>query len=300
MRQEDSLQEGYLQFVIQFEEKSALEQRATALMLCLEDEAPALWTGEEGCLEGIIEAKEKEFFIEKIRKESKRLGATLKEIHFSVVESSREWLEQEQAGLPPLSVGDIFIYGPSHEEREHEGKSSLLIDSPEAFGSGHHPTTRSCIELLQKALKQMEVNRALDVGCGSGILALVIAKLRPEAEVIACDNDESCVEAAEANRDKNGIKNIKVCLNSDQVGENDFCLCEGTFDLIVANIHSNTLISLVSLFREKLSEEGRLILSGLLKEQGEELVGIYRESGFCVSEEREVEGWLTLMLEKRL
>ena len=178
-----------------------------------------------------------------------------------------------------------------------QDRFSLTIDASLAFGTGHHYTTKFCLELIQE-LKKRRTNplTVIDVGCGTGILAIAIAKLFP-SRIIAVDNDIHSVEMTKRNIVLNKVaQHIKVYKSSGLLGNH--LNSREKYDLIVANILYNPIKSLMRSIIENLSNSGSLILSGLNVKQARHLKEISKQFGLKVIDERKEANWGALLLRK--
>lgn len=185
---------------------------------------------------------------------------------FTAVEDQdwiRVWMDRFQA----MQFGRRLWVCPSWRPVPAEAEVSLLLDPGLAFGTGTHPTTRLCLEWLDSA--ELGNAHVLDYGCGSGILAIGAAKLGA-AKLTALDNDPQALIATKENAERNGValQNIDICL--PPLYEHFQC------DVILANILAEPLRQLAPQFARVLPPGGYLVLSGLLAEQGEELIARYR------------------------
>jgi ribosomal protein L11 methyltransferase len=208
-----------------------------------------------------------------------------------------DWVAENQRSFQPFQVGPFWVH-PSHAR--DSGPAELLpieIDAGMAFGTGTHATTRGCLEMLA-TLDKAETSNAVDVGCGSGILAIAMAKLwrRP---VLGGDNDPQAVAVAIENAELNGVAPLcrfvtSIGLRAPELGQ------RAPYDLIVANILAGPLIELSESFAGAVRPGGRVLLSGLLLEQADMIVSTYRRRGF--TEERHIDletggaDWRTLLL----
>lgn len=206
------------------------------------------------------------------------------------------WADRWKENFKPLRVGRHLIVSPTWEEVNAGADDLVLrIDPGRAFGTGHHETTRLCLEWLEQWAGDhgVEVQRRslLDVGTGSGILAIAAALLG-YGEVRGIDNDPEAVEVAQENLRVNGLED-RVQLT---VGE----LTEGTgcFQEIVANIQANPLIELAPMLAARLCGEGRLVLSGILLEQKRAVGAAYIAQGLRMVDEREAGEWCLLVFER--
>lgn len=239
-------------------------------------EAPLVEWREEGegyQIEGLVEDRADL----ELRLEILGLEATFEKLE------EKNWLEENMKSFIPVEVGSFYIHGSNQMPK---GKIPLMIDASGAFGSGHHESTCGCLMAIDK----FACRRALDLGTGSGILAMAIAK-RHGAEVVACDNDPDSVRIAKENMAANGVQ--ALVLYSD-----GFSQIKGTFDLIVANILARPLCRMAEGFAGHLEKEGRVILSGLLVEQKESVKERFEEAGLHCIEELDLGQWSTLILRR--
>ena len=210
---------------------------------------------------------------------------------------ARDWLAENRKSFPPLDIGRFWIYGSHVEDSIPDGKIGLKIDAGQAFGSGSHATTRGCIVMLEKHCPEEAELKITDIGCGSGILAMVAAKLRPDAEVIAADNDARAVLIATQNATDNDVGRIKVGLSDGYQGA---LVKEGMpYDVIMANILPSPLIDMAGDAAKALAEDGMIILSGLLDDQQDKVITAYRGFGLYVADKYSHDGWASLVLRKR-
>lgn len=211
----------------------------------------------------------------------------------------KDWVAENQRSFQPFAVGPFWVH-PSHDQgRQPAGTIALRIDAGMAFGTGTHATTRGCLELLA-ALDPGEMKDVVDVGCGSGILAIAMAKLwqRP---VLGGDNDPQAVAIAVENARLNGV--AKFCRFFTSVGLRAPELASAApYDLIVANILAEPLIELSDSFAAALRPRGCVLLSGILVEQADMIFSVYGRRGFAVERHVDLETggawWRTLLLRK--
>ncbi len=180
----------------------------------------------------------------------------------------QDWAESWKEHFKPVRIGRFFIH-PGWIEPEEEEGLALQIDPGLAFGTGMHPTTRLCIQALDQALP---ADSLLDLGCGSGILALAAA-LAGVPRILAMDNDPEAVLVSQENANKNGLLGrLQI-----QVGELD--QVDGRYDLVLANILSGTLMELAPALFERLQPGGVLILSGILGTEAAQVRAAYSALG---------------------
>ena len=175
----------------------------------------------------------------------------------------QNWVQLTQSQFDPIRVSDRLWIVPSWHEAPDPGAVNLVLDPGMAFGTGSHPTTRLCLEWLERNV--VPGVSLLDYGCGSGILAIAGARLGA-AQVAGVDIDPQAVEAARANAERNDV----VACFADSAAP-----VAGEYDLVVANILSNPLRVLAPAICAHVRSGGRLALSGILREQAEEIMGIY-------------------------
>jgi ribosomal protein L11 methyltransferase len=179
--------------------------------------------------------------------------------------AEQNWVQLTQSQFDPIKVSDRLWIVPSWHESPDPAAINLILDPGMAFGTGSHPTTRLCLEWLEGNVT--ESSTLLDYGCGSGILAIAAARLGA-GRVAGVDIDPQAVESARANAERNGV----VALFADSAQP-----VAGEYDLVVANILSNPLRVLAPAICAHVRSGGRLALSGILREQAEEIIGIYAQ-----------------------
>lgn len=210
-----------------------------------------------------------------------------------------DWVAENQRSFKPFAVGPFWVH-PSHEtDSLPAGKLPLLIDAGMAFGTGTHATTRGCLEMLA-TLDLAKTRNAVDVGCGSGILAIAMAKLwqRP---VIGGDNDIEAVVVARENAGLNGV--AELCRFVHAAGLGDPALqSRAPYDLIVANILAGPLAELSDPFAAAVRPGGHVLLSGLLDEQAADILAVYGRTGLALERYVDLETggalWRTLLLRR--
>ena len=212
----------------------------------------------------------------------------------------RDWLAENRKAFAPILIGPFWIYG-SHVMQAHPaGSLPLLVDAAQAFGSGTHPTTQTCLLALAELRKMKNPpHRILDMGCGSAILAMASQRLFPAANILAVDNDPVSVRSARANRQKNQISPMKMwAIVSDGFADRAVQR-NGPYDLIMANILVGPLRRMASDFSHGLSPGGYLILSGLLHHQAQQIVGDCRARKLILEARQNRDEWCCLVFRKR-
>jgi len=197
----------------------------------------------------------------------------------------QDWVRLTQSQFEPIHIGRNIWVVPSWHEAPDPQALVLELDPGLAFGTGSHPTTRLCMEWLEADLPAGAA--VLDYGCGSGILAMVAAKLGA-AEVIGVDIDRQAIEAARYNAARNHC-DIAFHLPDDFVAQEK----DRRFDVVVANILANPLKLMAPMLAGRIRPGGRLVLSGVLATQAEEVVTAYAPF-LSLSVQAEREGWVAL------
>jgi ribosomal protein L11 methyltransferase len=206
------------------------------------------------------------------------------------------WVERVQRGLHPVKAGRFLIHG-SHDRLAGHGKRyAIQIDAGRAFGTAHHGTTRGCLLVIDRLAKRRRWRTALDLGTGSGVLAIAAAKVS-NARIIASDIDPVAVAVARENIDRNGARVAVRTLAVAGVASRDI-QSAAPFDLITANILAGPLIELAPRLAMLTAPNGHVVLSGLLDEQGREVLATYRLCGLRLEARFSLEGWTTLVLRK--
>lgn len=207
--------------------------------------------------------------------------------------ADRDWVAENQASFPPLEAARYFIHGSHFRGVPPANRRAIVIDAGAAFGTGFHATTRGCLLAIDAARRARPIRRALDLGCGSGILAFAIAK-SSSATVVAADNDPVAVAVARANARRNGVASRVRSMRS-QGFDAGALRRQGPFDLIAANILLNPLVALAPSLARHLTGGGRLILSGVLAGQAAPLRRACVRAGLRPLRTLLIEGWATLV-----
>jgi ribosomal protein L11 methyltransferase len=208
------------------------------------------------------------------------------------------WVSISQSALPPVVAGRFTVHGSHDTSRVAQGPNSILVEAGEAFGTAHHATTYGCLLAIDRLTRARAFERVLDLGTGSGVLAIAIARVLPHARIFASDLDSRSVEVARENMRKNGVgQRIRAV---EAAGLDAPALRNaGRFDLIIANILAEPLIALAPHVARKLAPSGTLVLSGLLNHQAAAVIAAYRAQGLALRSHMKVAGWSTLTLAKR-
>jgi ribosomal protein L11 methyltransferase len=205
-----------------------------------------------------------------------------------------DWIAHVERDAPPIALGR-FLISAAHHEVDPRGRVALRIEAGLAFGSGRHATTQGCLRLIERAARRgLAVRHALDLGAGSGILAIAIAQLwrRP---VIAADIDPLSVAASRVAARVNHVGSLIRAIQSRGIASRAVAN-GGPYDLICANILAGPLIALAPRLRRALAPRGVLVLSGILVRQEAAVLAAYRGQGLALKR-RLIDGdWTTLAL----
>lgn len=206
-----------------------------------------------------------------------------------------DWVSKSLEGLAPVRAGRFVVHGSHDRAHVRPGELAIEIEAAQAFGTGHHGTTAGCLETIGYALRERPVRRALDLGTGSGVLAIAIRKLVP-ARVLATDIDPVAVAAARRNVRGNlvgtGVRVVTATgFHAPAFAE------EAPFDLIVANILARPLMRMAPDIRRHLAPGGRVILSGILAEQRWKVLSAFNAQHLAHRRTLRRDGWVTLLLD---
>lgn len=223
------------------------------------------------------------------------VGAVIDGTPFTTV-SQQDWVANSLEGLKPVRAGRVLVHGAHDRETVRINDVAIEIEAALAFGTGHHGTTSGCLLALDAELKKRRPRNAIDVGTGTGILALALAK-QVKRKVVAGDIDAVAVEVAARNARLNhapqaldlyvapGLRHAKA--NRPR-----------RFDLVFANILAGPLRKLAPSIAAVLSDDGVVILSGLLEMDVAGVVSAYRHQGIALVRRSSREGWATLVMKR--
>ncbi|ETD87155.1 50S ribosomal protein L11 methyltransferase [Rhodobacter capsulatus] len=208
-----------------------------------------------------------------------------------------DWVAHVKRELAPVVAGRFFVHGSHDADKVPEGSIPLVIDAAMAFGTGHHGTTLGCLTALDRlAAEGVHPRNTVDIGCGTAVLAMAAAKLWPET-VLASDIDPVAVETAAANVTGNDLAGRVICLQAAGFAHPDL-QAAAPFDLIFANILKGPLIALAPDMGRFCAESGLVILSGILIDQGDEVIAAYQAQGFRLVSRDNHGDWATLVLSR--
>jgi ribosomal protein L11 methyltransferase len=207
----------------------------------------------------------------------------------------KDWLNENQAAFPPLAVGRYFIHGSHFDGVIPPGRIGLLIDAATAFGTGEHATTRGCLLALDAiAAAGCRPLRILDMGTGTGVLAMAAAKTW-RRRVVARDIDPESVRVTVHNARYNGVARLMSVRKSDGYHERGVAK-HGPYDLIFANILAGPLERMAADLSRVLAPGGVAVLSGLLSRQANGVLAAHRLQRLRLKQQIVIDGWSTLVL----
>ncbi len=207
------------------------------------------------------------------------------------------WVAISQAALPPVRAGRFTVHGAHDRHRVPQGPGAILIEAGEAFGTAHHATTYGCLLAIDQLTNRRQYRSVLDLGCGSGVLAIAVARANPAARILASDIDEASVLVARENLKANRVAARIRTFTAAGLGHAHL-RGENRYDLLIANILAGPLIELAQDISHAVKKGGDLILSGLLTEQAHEITAIYSAVGFTLKHNTRIAGWSTLVLKR--
>jgi ribosomal protein L11 methyltransferase len=213
-----------------------------------------------------------------------------------IVESlpDQDWIKLSQQGLPPVRAGRFFVYGAHDAGQVPHGVIPMKIEAGLAFGTGHHETTALCLAVLSDLAKRRAFRNVLDLGCGTGLLAIGAAKLWKKP-VLASDIDPVAIEVTDENARGNGVAPLVHAVTADGL-THPALSARAPYDLLIANILAGPLTHLARSIVAALAPGGMLVLSGLLHNQENMVLSFYH--GLRFIERRRDGPWSALVLER--
>lgn len=209
-----------------------------------------------------------------------------------------DWVAKVRRDLAPVRAGRFYVYGSHDAQSVPDGVEPLLIEANMAFGTGHHGTTKGCLEAFDALLERgVRPGSVVDIGCGTAVLAMGAARvLAPTTRIIASDIDEVAVEVAAANVGANGLEGRVRCVEAVGTDHADIAT-SAPYELIFANILMGPLIGLAPDIARIAAPKAYVILSGLLNEQADAVLEAYTAVGMVERDRRILGDWTTLTLQ---
>jgi len=210
---------------------------------------------------------------------------------------AKDWVRSSLEGLKPVHAGRFVVHGAHDRDKVPPSAIGIEIEAALAFGTGHHGTTRGCLEMLDYLARSRSPERVLDLGTGSGVLAIAAAKLwrRP---ILATDIDLGSVVAARGNARLNGVCPLVECVHAAGFDAPQI-KARGPFDLVFANILLAPLKRLAAPMGQAIPPGANVILSGLMVSHASAALAAYRTQGLTLERRIDREGWTTMLLSAR-
>jgi ribosomal protein L11 methyltransferase len=211
--------------------------------------------------------------------------------------AATDWVAQSLADLKPVRAGRFLVHGAHDRAKLRANDIGIEIEAALAFGTGHHGTTRGCLQALGDLAKRRRIRRVLDVGTGSGILAIAAARIL-HARVTASDIDARAIEAARGNARINRAVPLLAFVRAPGTTARAI-ISAAPYQLIFANILLGPLTRLAVPFRRLTAPGARIVLSGLLPNHANAVLAIYRAQGLVVEKRITRDGWVTLVMHRK-
>ncbi|WP_395665468.1 50S ribosomal protein L11 methyltransferase [Methylocella sp.] len=222
--------------------------------------------------------------------------AAARALTFGRVEA-RDWVASSLEGLKPVRAGRFVVHGAHSRDEIRDHEIAIEVEAALAFGTGHHGTTRGCLLLLDKVARRRRPRAILDVGTGTGVLAIAAAKLF-RRRVECCDIDPVSVATAAENARLNGVSGLVEPVEAS--GLSHPVLRRGApYELVFANILAKPLRALAPQIAAASEFGADVILSGLLARDAPGVLAAYRAQGVVLQQRVDIEGWASLLMQKR-
>ena len=223
------------------------------------------------------------------------LGIAVPEPHVALV-WPRDWIAETVRQFPPITIGRYFIHSAHFADQVPAGRVGLQVGAGSAFGSGEHGSTAGCLLALDRLVRRRRIRRALDMGCGSGILALAVARTW-RASVVACDIDGDAVRVTEHNARRNHVASMIRTTTFDGYGSS---VVRGgaPYDLIVSNILARPLARMAPDLARVLVPGGVAVLAGFLVRDSARVEVAHRRVGLRLEARRIIDDWCTVVMRR--
>jgi ribosomal protein L11 methyltransferase len=210
--------------------------------------------------------------------------------------ADQNWMEAWKQHYKPILIGQRIVIVPAWLDSPEPGRVAIKIDPGMAFGTGTHPTTQLCMELMEKVFDAGKPSAVIDVGCGSGILSIAAVKLGA-AMALGVDIDAESVKNARENADTNGVgQELILAVGSiDEIKDGKFAFDQAP--LVVANILAPVIVRLFDAgLADLIREDGSIILSGILQEQEQRVIEAGQAQGLGLTGRRQMDDWVALTM----
>lgn len=215
----------------------------------------------------------------------------------STLDPEINWVVRSLEGLAPVIAGGFYVYGSHETGPIPAGLTPMKIDAAQAFGTGHHETTAGCLEAIEMLLARTTPKAMIDVGTGTGVLAIALAKRVPTS-ILATDIDPIAVATTIENAAENGVAAYIDALEATGLDHPEITR-RAPYDLLVANILAGPLTDLAPGMGAIAQAGGTAILSGILNTQAAGVIAAYQAAGFDLVDHLKRKDWTTLVLQKR-
>lgn len=207
-----------------------------------------------------------------------------------------DWIAKSLEGLTPVRAGRFLVHGSHDRDKLRLNDLNIEIEAGQAFGTGHHGTTAGCLEMIEDVLHSRNIRNALDLGTGSGVLAIAVAKMR-NIPILATDIDPIATKVARGNARLNRVSG-KVKFETAPGFHHTAFRRNGPFDLIIANILAKPLMRMAPQLVQHLNPQGTVVLSGILASQRWKVLSAYNGAGLSHIRTIWRNGWVTIVLRK--
>lgn len=207
-----------------------------------------------------------------------------------------DWLQHVYETLKPIEAGRFFVHGSHIKENIPSDKTAIVIEAASGFGTGEHPTTKGCLLMIDALLNEEKPQRVLDMGCGSGILSIAVAKIVPNTEVIlGVDIHGESVRVSAEHAKVNGVAERTQYIHGDGFHAPEV-KSNASYDLVLANILAQPLIDMVPQMAAVTTKN--IILSGFTTVQRSYVEAPYIQNGFTVKDFVDIDGWIATWMQK--